>query len=39
MPPEESRYASDWLRIAEKDLRRVDYLLNLPDPESLNFLM
>ena len=39
MPPEESRYAADWLRIAEKDLRRVDYLLDLPDPEAAGFFL
>jgi hypothetical protein len=33
MPHEESLYPADWVRIAEKDLRRVDRLLDKHDPE------
>ena len=39
MPPEESRYAADWLRIAERDLRRVELLLNARDPEAAGFFL
>jgi HEPN domain-containing protein len=39
MPPEESRYAADWLRIAERDLRRVELLLNAGDPEAAGFFL
>lgn len=33
MPPEESHYPRDWLRIAEKDWRRVDQALDDSDPK------
>lgn len=39
MPREESLYPGDWLRIAEKDLGRVKYLLNIPDPEAAGFYL
>jgi HEPN domain-containing protein len=39
MPPEESRYAADWLRIAERDLRRVELLLDAGDPEAAGFFL
>ena len=39
MPPEESGYPRDWLRIAEKDLRRVRQLLNLSDAEAAGFYL
>jgi HEPN domain-containing protein len=39
MPPEESRYAADWLYIAERDLRRVELLLNAGDPEAAGFFL
>lgn len=34
MPHEESLYPADWLRIAEKDLGRVENLLGIQDPEA-----
>ncbi len=37
MAAEESRYARDWLRIAEKDWRRIDYALGDRDPEEAGF--
>lgn len=37
MPPEESHYPRDWLRIAEKDWRRVDQALDDSDPEGAGF--
>lgn len=39
MPPEESLYPPDWLRIAEKDLNRVQRLLNDADPEAAGFYL
>lgn len=37
MAPEESRYARDWLRIAEKDWRRIGQALEDSDPEEAGF--
>ncbi len=37
MPPEESSYPAHWLAIAEKDLVRVDRLLDVKDPEGAGF--
>lgn len=34
MPPEESLYPADWLRIAEKDFGRVEQLLSIQDSEA-----
>lgn len=39
MPREESLYPADWLRIAEKDLGRVEQLLNEHDPELSGFCL
>lgn len=39
MPHEESLYPADWLRIAEKDLRRVEHLLGVHDPEAAGFFL
>jgi len=39
MPRKESLYPADWLRIAEKDLRRVDYLLDVQDPAAAGFFL
>jgi len=39
MPPKESFYPTDWLRIAEKDLVRVHQLLNVKDPEAAGFYL
>jgi HEPN domain-containing protein len=39
MPPEESHYATDWLRIAEKDLGRVKRLLDDNDIELSGFCL
>jgi HEPN domain-containing protein len=34
-----SLYPADWLRIAEKDFARVEYLLNVHDPEAAGFYL
>ncbi len=39
MPPSESSYYADWLRIAEKDLRRVHNLLSFNDAEGAGFYL
>lgn len=39
MPPEEDLYLADWLRIAEKDLIRVNKLLDQDDPELAGFCL
>lgn len=39
MPLEESLYPGDWIRIAEKDLIRVEQLLKLQDPEAAGFFL
>lgn len=39
MPREESLYAADWLRIAEKDLGRVGHLLDVQDAEAAGFFL
>lgn len=39
MPHEESLYPTDWIRIAEKDLKRVDRLLDQHDPELAGFCL
>lgn len=39
MPHEESRYADDWFRIAEKDLARVGRALEDGDPELAGFCL
>jgi HEPN domain-containing protein len=39
MPREESHYPVDWLRIAEKDLGRVGYLLDVQDFEAAGFYL
>ncbi len=39
MHPEESLYPEDWIAIAEKDLRRVEDLLGLQDPEAAGFFL
>lgn len=39
MPLEESRYPNDWLRIAEKDLARVERSLDDCDPELAGFCL
>lgn len=39
MPREESRYPADWLRLAEKDLRRVQRALRDDDPELAGFCL
>jgi HEPN domain-containing protein len=36
---EESLYPADWLRIAEKDLGRVEHLLAVHDPEAAGFFL
>ena len=39
MPREESLYPADWRRIAEKDLRRAEHLLNIHDAEAAGFYL
>ena len=39
MPRRESRYPADWLRIAQRDLARVDHLLDVQDPEAAGFFL
>ncbi len=39
MPPEESRYPTDWIRIAKKDLSRVERALRDGDPELAGFCL
>lgn len=39
MPPRESSYPKDWLRIAEKDLVRSGQLLEVHDPEAAGFYL
>ena len=37
MPPEESQYPQDWLKVAQKDWRRVDQALDDGDAEEAGF--
>jgi len=39
MQPEESLYPEEWLRIAEKDLARVERMLADDDPEAAGFYL
>jgi HEPN domain-containing protein len=39
MPGKESLYPADWLRIAEKDYKRIEHLLNVHDPEAAGFYL
>ena len=39
MSPQESLYFADWLRIAEKDLRRAKRLLGDNDPDMAGFCL
>jgi HEPN domain-containing protein len=39
MPREESHYPADWRRIAEKDLRRAEHLLDIHDAEAAGFYL
>jgi HEPN domain-containing protein len=39
MARKESLYPSDWLRIAEKDLRRAELLLGMHDPDAAGFYL
>lgn len=39
MPHKESQYPDDWIRIAEKDWRRVESLLNAHDQEAAGFFL
>ena len=39
MPPEESLYPADWLRIAQKGLIRVERLLTVRDHEAAGFYL
>jgi HEPN domain-containing protein len=33
LPPKDSLYPQDWFRLAAKDLKRAEHLLNFDDPE------
>jgi HEPN domain-containing protein len=37
MPPKESQYARDWLRVAEKDWRRIAHAIEDRDAEEAGF--
>ena len=39
MPPEESLYPADWLRLAERDWQRVGRLLDGHDPQLAGFCL
>jgi HEPN domain-containing protein len=39
MAPEDSGYTEEWKRIAAKDLKRVNALLDLDDPEAAGFFL
>jgi HEPN domain-containing protein len=39
MPREESLYPADWRRIAEKDLRRAEHMLDIRDAEAAGFYL
>ena len=39
MPLEDSTHPQDWLRIAEKDLARVQVMLDADDPEAAGFYL
>jgi HEPN domain-containing protein len=39
MPDKSSRYPTDWIRIAEKDWRRVNLLLDLDDADAAGFFL
>ncbi len=39
MPHEESRYAADWLRLAQRDVERVGRLLDVHDPALAGFCL
>jgi len=39
MPRKESLYPADWLKIAEKDLKRVKSLIKINDPEAAGFYL
>jgi HEPN domain-containing protein len=39
MPPDEASYFKDWLRIAEKDWKRVQMLLDEDDPALAGFCL
>jgi len=39
MPRENSLYPADWLRIARKDVERVNHLLDISDPEAAGFYL
>ncbi len=39
MPHEESRYAADWLRLAQRDVERLGRLLDVHDPALAGFCL
>ena len=37
MPPKDSLYPQDWFRLAARDFKRVEHLLNVDDPEGAGY--
>ena len=37
MPPKDSLYPQDWVRLAAKDLKRAEHLLDFDDPEGAGY--
>lgn len=37
MPPKDSLYPQDWFRLAAKDFKRAEHLLNVDDPEGAGY--
>jgi HEPN domain-containing protein len=37
MPPKDSLYTQDWFRLAARDFKRTEHLLNVDDPEGAGY--
>ena len=37
MPPKDSLYPQDWFRLAARDFKRTEHLLNVDDPEGAGY--
>ena len=37
MPPKDSLYPQDWFRLAARDFKRAEHLLNVDDPEGAGY--
>jgi HEPN domain-containing protein len=37
MPPKDSLYPQDWVRVADRDFKRAEQLLHLQDPEGAGY--